>query len=97
MLNHIFEKFIDRRREAAFEEGFWGETFARFKRIGPDTVRHLYESNKLSEIDHNGAEIWLARHDRRETVRMALLGYLAPTISGLSLIATIIAIWLRVK
>jgi hypothetical protein len=77
-------------REAAdFEQGFYGEAFEKFDRLGPKMVRHLFETHKLAgEIEHNAAEIWLGRKDRLETRRATILSYVALAISALSLVVS---------
>jgi hypothetical protein len=74
--------------EADFERGFYGDAFEKFDRLGPKVVRHLYETNKLSEIERNAAEIWLGRKDRSEARRATMLSYVAIAVSVLSLVAT---------
>jgi hypothetical protein len=73
---------------AGLEQGFYGETFEKFDRLGPKMVRHLYETNKLSEIERNAAEIWLGRKDRWEARRATMLSYVAIAVSVLSLVVT---------
>jgi hypothetical protein len=75
-------------REAAdFEQGFYGEAFEKFDRLGPKMIRHQFETHQLGgEIEHNAAEIWLGRKDRSETWRATILSYVALAVSALSLI-----------
>lgn len=94
----MFDHIKRRRVEAAFRDGYWGEDFAAFKRLGPKMVRHLYETNKLtSQREYNAAEIWLAPFDRREAIRAAITAYLPHGIAALMLTATVVGILLRLK
>jgi len=71
---------------ADLEQGFYGEAFEKFDRLGPKIVRHQYETNKLAnEIEQAAAEIWLQRKDRSETMRATILNYVALAIAAFSL------------
>ena len=63
--------------EKAFFEGFYGDDFRKFKRLGVETVRSLYEADRFpSELQHNAAGEWLGREARRaamlKTVKIAV-------------------------
>jgi len=85
---HIFG-LSSEAADLELEQGFYGEAFEKFDRLGPKTVRHQYETNKLrDEIERNAAEIWLGRKDRSEARRATMLSYVALAVSALSLVVT---------
>jgi hypothetical protein len=48
--------------EKAFYDGFYGDDFREFKKLGVETVRGQYEAGQFpSERQHNAAGEWLGR------------------------------------
>jgi hypothetical protein len=69
-----------------FEDGFYGDSFREFDRLGVKTVRHLFETNKLpNEIEHNAAEKWLGLQDAKERFKEQYRFLIPVTIGALTL------------